>query len=201
MFTPLSPKRLVLELVATIAIAASAQDKSAPAMTLVVDETQGARRIAFVHEEIRVRAGAVTLAYPKWIPGQHGPTGLIQQFAALRIHSGSASLSWTRDPENIYTIHVEVPGNTYGWFGRGLIMGSPLLNTYPAGEPAFELPKAHPACRPAQVQRERGIGLQHSVSGHLSNIAQYDALRRETVVARGSEPRAKPKLRRANLGF
>jgi predicted metalloprotease with PDZ domain len=112
MFTLLSPKRLVLELVAMTAIAASAQDKSAPAMTLVVDETRGARRIAFVHEEIRVRPGAVTLAYPKWIPGEHGPTGPIQQFAALRIHSGSASLSWTRDPEDIYTIHVEVPANT-----------------------------------------------------------------------------------------
>jgi len=112
MFTLFSPRRLVLELVAMTAIAASAQDKSAPAMTLVVDETQGARRIAFVQEEIRVRPGAVTLAYPKWIPGEHGPTGPIQQFAALRIHSGSASLSWTRDPEDIYTIHVEVPANT-----------------------------------------------------------------------------------------
>jgi predicted metalloprotease with PDZ domain len=114
MITLLSPKRLVLELVAMTAILASAiaQDKSAPAMTLVVDETQGARRIAFVHEEIRVRPGAVALAYPKWIPGEHGPTGPIQQFAALRIHSGSASLSWTRDPEDIYTIHVEVPANT-----------------------------------------------------------------------------------------
>jgi predicted metalloprotease with PDZ domain len=114
MITLLSPKRLVLELVAMTAIAgsASAQDKSAPAMTLVVDETQGARRIAFVHEEIRVRPGAVALAYPKWIPGEHGPTGPIQQFAALRIHFGSASLSWTRDPEDIYTIHVEVPANT-----------------------------------------------------------------------------------------
>jgi predicted metalloprotease with PDZ domain len=111
MFTPLSPKRLVLELVAMTALAASAQDKSAPAMTLIVDETQGARRIAFVHEEIRVRPGAVTLAYPKWIPGEHGPTGPIQQFAALRIHFGSASLSWTRDPEDIYTIRVEVPPN------------------------------------------------------------------------------------------
>ena len=114
MITLLSPKRLVLEFVAMTAIAASAsaQDKSAPAMTLVVDQTQGARRIAFVHEEIWVRPGAVALAYPKWIPGEHGPTGPIQQFAALRIHSGSENLSWTRDPEDIYTIHVEVPANT-----------------------------------------------------------------------------------------
>lgn len=114
MITLISPKRLVLELVAMTAILAnaSAQEPSVPVMTLVVDETQSARRIAFVHEEIRVQPGAVALAYPKWIPGEHGPTGPIQQFAALRINSGSASLSWTRDPDDIFTIHVEIPANT-----------------------------------------------------------------------------------------
>jgi predicted metalloprotease with PDZ domain len=80
-------------------------------MTLVVDETQAPRRIAFVHEEIRVRPGPLELAYPRWIPGEHGPTGPIQRFAALRVHSGNTTLAWTRDPEDIYTIHVEVPAN------------------------------------------------------------------------------------------
>ncbi len=110
----LSPKCLLLTLMAMAAIAAStfAQDTSAPAMTLVVDETQAARRIAFVHEEIRVRPGALALAYPRWIPGDHGPTGPIQQFVALRVHSGSTTLPWTRDPDDIYTIHVEIPANT-----------------------------------------------------------------------------------------
>jgi predicted metalloprotease with PDZ domain len=65
-----------------------------------------------VHEEIRVQPGTLALAYPRWIPGEHGPTGPIQRFAALRIHSGSATLPWTRDPEDIYTIRVEVPANT-----------------------------------------------------------------------------------------
>jgi predicted metalloprotease with PDZ domain len=81
-------------------------------MNLVVDETQAARRIASVHEEIRVRPGSLALAYPLWIPGEHGPTGPIQEFAALRIRSGNAALRWTRDPEEISTIHVEIPANT-----------------------------------------------------------------------------------------
>jgi len=81
-------------------------------MTLVVDETQEARRIAFVHEEIRVQPGPLALAYPKWIPGEHGPTGPIDQFAVLRIHAGNATLLWKRDPEEIFTIHVEVPAGT-----------------------------------------------------------------------------------------
>jgi predicted metalloprotease with PDZ domain len=89
-----------------------AKDLSAPTMTLVVDESQAQRRIAFVHEEIQVRPGALALSYPLWIPGEHGPTGPIFQFAALRIHSGNATLSWTRDPEEIATIHVDIPAST-----------------------------------------------------------------------------------------
>ena len=89
-----------------------AQTASTPAMTLAVDETQAARRIASVHEEIRVRPGSLALAYPLWIPGDHGPTGPVEEFAALRIHSGNVTLSWTRDPEEIATIHVEIPANT-----------------------------------------------------------------------------------------
>jgi predicted metalloprotease with PDZ domain len=82
-----------------------------PTMTLVVDETQAARRIASVHEEIRVRPGSLALAYPLWIPGEHGPTGPIEEFAALRIRSGNAALPWTRDPDEITTMHVEIPAN------------------------------------------------------------------------------------------
>src|ERR1700733_8590554 len=98
-------------LVAVLAVAtiARAQDSPGPTMTLVVDETQAVQRLAFIHEEIRVRPGTITLAYPRWIPGEHGPTGPIEQLAGLRIHAGNSTLPWTRDLEDIYTVHVEVP--------------------------------------------------------------------------------------------
>jgi predicted metalloprotease with PDZ domain len=94
------------------AASASAQGATSPVMTLVVDESQAPRRIAFVHEQIQVRPGALSLAYPKWIPGEHGPTGPIKQFAVLQIHSGKTPLPWTRDPEEINTIHFNVPPGT-----------------------------------------------------------------------------------------
>ncbi len=84
----------------------------APTMTLLVDETQAFRRIAFVHEEIHVRPGLITLAYPRWIPGEHGPTGPIQNLAALRVHSGDMTLPWARDPDDIYAFRIEVPTGT-----------------------------------------------------------------------------------------
>jgi predicted metalloprotease with PDZ domain len=85
------------------------------AMILVVDETQAARRIAFVHEEIAVSAGPLALAYPKWIPGEHGPTGPLQQVAAIHLRTAQtsrATLPWMRDPDDISTIHLEVPSGT-----------------------------------------------------------------------------------------
>jgi predicted metalloprotease with PDZ domain len=115
MITLLSPRALLFALfvaLSSIVPCAFAQNTPAPAMTLVVDETQAARRIASVHEEFQVAPGSLALAYPLWIPGEHGPTGPVEQFAALRIRSGNAALAWTRDPENISTIHVEIPANT-----------------------------------------------------------------------------------------
>ena len=91
---------------------ASAQSDVSSVMRLVVNETQAPRKLAFVHEEIHVRPGALALAYPKWIPGEHGPTGPIQQFAVLQIHSENALLPWTRDPEEINTIRVNIPAGT-----------------------------------------------------------------------------------------
>lgn len=89
--------------------AVRAQQVSSPVMTLVVDASQAPRRIAFAHEEIQVHPGTVELAYPKWIPGEHGPTGPIEDMAALRIHAGNATLPWKRDPENIFEFRVQVP--------------------------------------------------------------------------------------------
>src|SRR5258707_14346107 len=105
-----SAKLIIFAFFVLIAVTATARAQDAsPTMTLLVDESQAARRIAFVHEEIRVQPGPLALFYPRWIPGEHGPTGPIQQMAALRIHTKDATLPWKRDPEEIYTIHVEVP--------------------------------------------------------------------------------------------
>jgi predicted metalloprotease with PDZ domain len=98
--------------VIAVALNANAQSGTTSSMTLAVDATQVGRRIIYVHEEIRLPPGIASLSYPRWIPGEHGPTGPIQQLAALQIRSGSATLQWERDPEDIYTIHVKVPSGT-----------------------------------------------------------------------------------------
>jgi hypothetical protein len=46
-------------------------------LTLDVDLTDPAQRIFRVHERIPVSPGSLTLYYPKWIPGEHSPSGTI----------------------------------------------------------------------------------------------------------------------------
>ena len=55
-------------------LAASAQ--STP-ITLSVDLTDAPRKILHATETIPVQPGPLTLVYPEWIPGEHGPTGPI----------------------------------------------------------------------------------------------------------------------------
>src|SRR5262249_31156282 len=64
--------------------------------TLDVDARDAARGVIHAHLTIPVAAGQVTLAYPKWIPGEHGPTGPIVNVAGLRFTAGGGPLAWAR---------------------------------------------------------------------------------------------------------
>jgi predicted metalloprotease with PDZ domain len=78
-------------------------------LTIKVDATDVAHRIFRVHEVIPVQPGPLTLLYPQWIPGNHSPTGPIDKLAGLRITADGKTLTWKRDPLNVYAFHIEVP--------------------------------------------------------------------------------------------
>ncbi|HEX7804461.1 MAG TPA: peptidase M61 [Pseudoxanthomonas sp.] len=78
-------------------------------ISLSVDATDVARRIYRVRESIPVRPGPLKLWYPQWIPGNHAPTGPINQFAGLAIAGNGQRIEWRRDPLDMYAFHVQVP--------------------------------------------------------------------------------------------
>jgi predicted metalloprotease with PDZ domain len=78
-------------------------------IALDVDASDVAQRIQRVHERIPVRPGTLTLWYPQWIPGNHSPTGAINQFAGLSISGNGAHIAWRRDPVDMYAFHLDVP--------------------------------------------------------------------------------------------
>lgn len=74
-----------------------------------VDASDTLQGIFRVHEMIPVKAGALTLLYPQWIPGDHSPTGPIAMLAGLKLSANGKPLVWRRDKYNVYAFHLDVP--------------------------------------------------------------------------------------------
>jgi len=102
--------------------AASAFSQSGPALsssiktsgfslveTLAVDATEAPRKVFHARMTIPTKAGDFVLLYPKWIPGEHGPTGPLVDTAGIYFRANGRALNWHRDPVDMYAFHVEVP--------------------------------------------------------------------------------------------
>lgn len=82
---------------------------TAPVVKISVDATEVPRRIVHARLEIPASPGTLTLYYPQWIPGEHGPTGPINELMGLKFTAQGQTLPWRRDLLDGWTFHVEVP--------------------------------------------------------------------------------------------
>lgn len=83
---------------------------AAEPIALTVDASQApAQNVVRTNEVIQVSPGAMTLYYPQWIPGEHGPVGPIENVAALVVSANAARIAWRRDPVNLFAFDLEVP--------------------------------------------------------------------------------------------
>jgi predicted metalloprotease with PDZ domain len=77
---------------------------------LTVDATDVTRAIFRIHEHVPVSGpGDFVLLYPKWLPGNHSPTGQINKVAGFRASAGGRDLKWVRDNLDVYAFHIDVP--------------------------------------------------------------------------------------------
>src|SRR5579859_4152405 len=72
-----------------MAYGASAQSG---AISLTVDATQTPLKVIRTQETIPVKPGPLTLYYPKWIPGEHGPDGPIGNVTGLKFTANGATI-------------------------------------------------------------------------------------------------------------
>lgn len=91
-----------------LAPAAWAADNAKP-ITVEVDISDVGRKIFHSHLEIPVESGPLTLLYPKYIPGEHGPTGPVANVAGLHFTANGKDISWRRDLGDMYTYHLDIP--------------------------------------------------------------------------------------------
>jgi predicted metalloprotease with PDZ domain len=103
---PTKPLRLagLIFLVLSLTISAFAVP-----ITLKVDASDAPRKIYHAEMSVPVTPGPFTLMYPKWLPGEHAPTGPITDLTGLKISAGNKSMEWRRDSVELFAFHVTVP--------------------------------------------------------------------------------------------
>jgi predicted metalloprotease with PDZ domain len=76
---------------------------------LDVDLREAPRHIFHAKLTLPVNAGPLTLVYPKWIPGEHSPTGPIVDLVGLKITAARKEVPWRRDDVDMFAFHLDVP--------------------------------------------------------------------------------------------
>jgi predicted metalloprotease with PDZ domain len=87
----------------------AAQALSQTPIQIHVDATEAPRRLLHATMQFPVQPGPMSLLYPKWIPGEHAPTGPIEDLAGVRITANGKTIPWHRDNVDIYEFHIDVP--------------------------------------------------------------------------------------------
>jgi predicted metalloprotease with PDZ domain len=84
------------------------QAQKAP-IRITADLSEAPRKLYHAEIDIPVQPGPVSLTTPKWIPGNHRPTGPVDDITGVVFTANGKVLSWRRDDEDLYEFHVTVP--------------------------------------------------------------------------------------------
>ncbi len=103
-FAEQSPARAL-----TARVGAETDAGSPPFVALTVDATEAQRKIFHSHITLPVTPGLLTLFYPRWIPGEHAPSGPVVDTAGLIFSAQGKTIPWKRDPVDPYAYQLEIP--------------------------------------------------------------------------------------------
>src|SRR5258707_3058689 len=76
---------------------------------ITADLSDATRKIYHAEVDIPVKPDLVTLTTPKWIPGNHRPTGPVDEITGVVFTANGKVLPWRRDDQDLYQFHVTVP--------------------------------------------------------------------------------------------
>jgi predicted metalloprotease with PDZ domain len=99
---------ILLLVLAALGVAPSFAQSSVT-IDLTVDATLAPEKILHTRMVMPVNSGPLTLYYPKWIPGNHAPSGPVGDVAGLKFSANGRTLPWRRDLLDVYTFHLDVP--------------------------------------------------------------------------------------------
>ncbi len=96
-------------LLATSLSTVAQTNPTSPPISITVDASDAARKLFHARESLPVKSGENIFYYPKWIPGEHSPTGPAVDFAGIKFFSNGQEIPWRRDSIDMFAFHVDVP--------------------------------------------------------------------------------------------
>ena len=93
---------------------ASALAFAAPAFAqtpirITADLTEAPRKLYHAEIDIPVKPGHLALTTPEWIPGNHRPTGPVEDITGVVFTANGKTLPWRRDDTDLYQFHLDIP--------------------------------------------------------------------------------------------
>jgi predicted metalloprotease with PDZ domain len=101
--------RLYVSLTSLLLTAAAFAAPPPRPLELAVDATDAPRGVFHSRMVIPAAPGPLTLAYPKWVQGEHAPSGPIMQVTGFTVSANGKALPWRRDSLEMFLVKVEVP--------------------------------------------------------------------------------------------
>src|ERR1035441_266962 len=98
----------VFFVVSAAALVAQPASNATP-IPIVADLPEAGRKLYHAEIDLPVKAGALTLITPQWIPGNHRPTGPVNDITGVVFTANGQTLPWRRDDVNLYEYHLTVP--------------------------------------------------------------------------------------------
>ncbi|WP_263356015.1 M61 family metallopeptidase [Acidicapsa ligni] len=92
-----------------LAVTPAAAESAKTPIQITADLTDASRKIYHAEVELPVKEGDVVLTTPKWIPGNHRPTGPVDDITGVVFTANGKTLTWRRDDSDLYQFHVTVP--------------------------------------------------------------------------------------------
>jgi predicted metalloprotease with PDZ domain len=80
-----------------------------PPIQITADLSDAPRKLFHAEIDLPVTAGPLTLITPKWIPGDHRPTGPADSITGVVVTANGQRLAWRRDDVDLYEFHVTIP--------------------------------------------------------------------------------------------
>jgi predicted metalloprotease with PDZ domain len=98
----------MLGLLLSASPSAQTQSQKTP-IQITADLSDAPRKLYHADVDIPVTAGPITLTTPRWIPGNHRPTGPVQDITGVVFSVNGKPVPWRRDDVDLYEFHVDIP--------------------------------------------------------------------------------------------